>query len=728
MKRLLKLFIVAILGMVAMPATASHIIGGDIYYKYIGDQTGVANQYEITMIIYREGTGANLTTPLLTDLNITDIRIEGINCSYSQQLQMHLVQPEFPASQLGAFDCILPGANLPDPRVNIYRDTIVINSPCDQFKIWLLGCCRPNNYTNIQNGGNFYFEAELNRRLGNNSSPNFLNTPVNYACKDAYQIYQQNAVEPDGDSILYELVPAKQTNANNVVYNAPWTYTSPISCDPQFPFDLHPGTGTLTFQSNAPTDEVSTFSIVAREFRYDSLYGLWDQVGFCSREIQLVVRQSCRPAVNAGVRLDPTAPGVYLDPDGTQVKDYNCGDTSVTLSFTLPIECFSVAPDGTDFRLTGPNGQPLPIASATPTCDVNFETDDIKLQLYRPLIFNGDYFLYTKVGTDGNTLLNKCGKSMEEFDTIILRVSGCTDPIYNLENVTVTDDTHNFVQWSIDTLTLPKAYVDFLRIQRSSDEGLTFNQIGTAGVNDSGYTDIGVTGADVDARSYRYRVEIVAVGTPLPLTRSIRSINLQGSYNQNTGEVPMKWWSYDGWSNPEYHVELGVEGSTPGEFDWSEVNDAGELPTTDTSYTFSAGAAGLDQGTYALRVKTTPSNGYESESNWIIFGIPGDPPIPPQQPVTLRIPNMFTPGPDQFNPRWTIDGIEAYSSVVVKIYDRWGHSVFQSDNYTNGNAWEGKTSNGQDVADGTYFYVIVATGGPNGDSVEEHGSITVVRD
>lgn len=707
-------------------AQASHIIGGDIYYTYIGDQTGVANQYEITMIIYREGGSTTLLDdPLITDVNITDIRIDAINCSYSQQLQMHRVQPEFSASTLGAFDCIQPSPTLPDPQVNVFRDTVVLNTPCNQFKIWLLGCCRPTNYTNIDDGGSFYFEAQLNRRLGNNSSPSFLNTPVNYACRDAYQIYQQNAVESDGDSIMYELVPAKLSSLADVTYISPWTFTAPISCDPQFPFTLNAGTGTLTFQSNAPTDEVSTFSIVAREFRYDQTFGIWDEVGYSSREIQLVVRQNCRPSVNAGVRLDPTAQGVYMDPDGTQVKDYVCGDTSVTLSFTLPIECFSVSTDGTDFRLTGPNGQPLPVASATPVCDVNAETKTIKLSLYRPLIFNGDYYLYSKIGTDGNTLLNKCGKSMAEFDTIILRVTGCTDPVYDLENVTVTEDMHNFVEWSLDTSTLKEEYVDFLRIQRSDDAGATYAQVGTAGISDAGYTDIGVTSADVDAQSYRYRVEIVAVGTSLPLTRSIRSINLQGNYNQNTGQVPMTWNSYDGWNNPEYHVELGVQGSAPGEFDWSNVDDAGVLPTANTSYTFSAEAAGLGAGTYALRVKTTPSGNYVSESNWIVFGIPED---QPEDPVTLRIPNMFSPGPDPVNSQWTIDGIESYSSVTVKVYDRWGHQVFESSDYANNKAWDGKTNNGSEVSEGTYFFVLTATGGPNGSSVEEHGSITIVRD
>src|SRR5690606_3548443 len=102
--------------------------------------------------------------------------------------------------------------------------------------------------------------------------------------------------------------------------------------------------------------------------------------------------------------------GTYIDPDGRQVRDYNCMDTAVSLTFTLPVECYSVADDGTDFRLTAPNGQPIPVKRIIPYCDVNNEADSVKIILYKPLIFNGDYYLYSKTGTDGNTLLNKCGK------------------------------------------------------------------------------------------------------------------------------------------------------------------------------------------------------------------------------------------------------------------------------------------------------------------------------
>ncbi|TNE30825.1 MAG: gliding motility-associated C-terminal domain-containing protein [Bacteroidetes bacterium] len=710
--------------------TASHIIGGDVYYEYVGNQPGrQVGDYKITMVIYRESTGIPLNSPLST--SAIALRIEAVNCNYSFNLTMPRVGNEFSAGALGAFDCIdstdlSPTQRIPKPTVNKFEQIVnLAGTSCNNFIMYFHGNARPNNYTNVPNGDDFYFEAGLDKRNGHNTSPIFLNSPVNYACSGSYQIYQQYAIEPDGDSIRYELIQPRNTAARTINYLPSWSHTRPVSVDDtNGPFTLDPNTGTLTFLPMLPPGvqyEVSTFAIGVYEYRFDSTYQVWDEVGYTTREIQIVVRAQCLPIVNQGVKLDASMQGTYLDSLGRQVRDYNCGDTSVTLSFTLPIECFSVSPDGTDFRITAPNGQPLPVKTARTYCDNNAETDSITVVLYKPLVFNGDYYLYTKFGSDGNTLLNKCGKAMNEFDTIILRVEGCIDPVYDMENVSVNNDQVTQVEWSVDTNTIAGSYIDFVRVQRSDDNGLTFNQVGVTGYNASPFIDFGVNGNLVDAQSFDYRLEFVILGQAVPVTRSIASIHLVGAYNAPMAQVPMRWTHYDGWGAPSYTVELGEPTGTLGQYNWSLVNDA-SLPTTDTFYTYNTSSLNAGQ-TYALRVQTTDGN-YVSESNWIVFSTPTDPPV---QGVSLTVPNVFTPDMDAINQRWTIAGIDSYEQVEVSIFDRWGHQVYSSNNYSNDRAWDGKTSNGRDVSEGTYFYVVHAINGPDGSSVEEHGSITVMR-
>ena len=78
-----------------MASKASHIIGGDIQYKYVGDSTGVANQYRIKLVLYRELTGIGLGT------NQT-VQIRSNSCNITTSATVNLAVPEFSASTLGA--------------------------------------------------------------------------------------------------------------------------------------------------------------------------------------------------------------------------------------------------------------------------------------------------------------------------------------------------------------------------------------------------------------------------------------------------------------------------------------------------------------------------------------------------------------------------------------------------------------------------------------------------
>jgi hypothetical protein len=51
-----KYFLIALL-LSAFSMFGSHLSGGDIQYRYIGDSTGVARQYKVILRIYRDITG-----------------------------------------------------------------------------------------------------------------------------------------------------------------------------------------------------------------------------------------------------------------------------------------------------------------------------------------------------------------------------------------------------------------------------------------------------------------------------------------------------------------------------------------------------------------------------------------------------------------------------------------------------------------------------------------------
>ena len=83
------------------------------------------------------------------------------------------------------------------------------------------------------------------------------------------------------------------------------------------------------------------------------------------------------------------------------------------------------------------------------------------------------------------------------------------------------------------------------------------------------------------------------------------------------------------------------------------------------------------------------------------------------QPGLLIIPKGFSPNGDNNDDEWAIRGIESYPQNSVTVFNRWGNLVFKTKGYNNsglklwsGEANQGTRAGGNQLPDGTYFYVI----------------------
>lgn len=725
MMRLIR-FILLLLVLAPVASQATHLIGGDIQYKYVGDSSGVPNQYRIKLVIYREATGVGMGANEI-------VQVSSASCGINQNVTVTLSVPEFSAAVYGAYDCIPQSSSVFTPMVRIYTGFVILNQQCPDYKMSWSQCCRPGGITSITNSGGvlFYFEAELNNTLGFNSSPTFLSRPISYVCIGGYINYLQNASEPNGDSLQYELVPARNNGPNNPVpYAAGYSFSQPINTFPFGPFLMNQMTGNISFV--ASTVETSVIAIRVNEYRFDSTFFVWVKVGSSNREIQVTVAGNCNTSVNAGVRLDPTAPGVNLDAQGRQTKDYDCLDSTVLLKFTLAIQCQSVSPDGSDFRLTNPNGQPIPIKALIPNCDVNGESTTLLVKLFKPLSMNGLYYLYSKKGNDGNTLLNKCGKDMNEFDTIVLIVDDCVDLAMDLTNVSIDADEHPHIYWDVDTTTLPRYLFNMWRVHRSADDGVSYQvAFTTTDTNLRDWVDLSIDANMVDTKYYRYFADAIVNGFTQPSTDTVKSIWLRGDMT-NTQSIPVAWNSYNAWDSAMYQVQFGrnVPGTPPGTYLWTDYG----APMLDSSVVVNN--PGLAPGQYSVRVRTVrDSLGPDSTftmnpmqdtaySNWIEFGEPV-PPIPPID--TVIVPNVLTPNGDGQNDVFNVRGIMTYSTMrVVTIMNRYGKVVYRNENYDNAQPWEGRDMSGSRLADGVYFYVINLADNPNNARLELKGTVTIL--
>lgn len=90
---------------------------------------------------------------------------------------------------------------------------------------------------------------------------------------------------------------------------------------------------------------------------------------------------------------------------------------------------------------------------------------------------------------------------------------------------------------------------------------------------------------------------------------------------------------------------------------------------------------------------------------------------------TFVIPNVFTPNDDGTNDVFTVDAI-GLESMDAEIFNRWGQKEYEW--HTTNGGWDGRTASGVPAPDGTYYFIMRATG-IDGKEYKEHGSFSLIR-
>ncbi len=75
-----------------------------------------------------------------------------------------------------------------------------------------------------------------------------------------------------------------------------------------------------------------------------------------------------------------------------------------------------------------------------------------------------------------------------------------------------------------------------------------------------------------------------------------------------------------------------------------------------------------------------------------------------------NVPNVFTPNDDGVNDRFDFRIIEKCNNFSFEIFDRWGLSILKS-SQSHQFFWDGRTTSGEAVTDGTYFYIMDVNNG-----------------
>lgn len=391
---------------------AGHMLGGSLSYEYVGATTGIANQYKVRLSLERELFGVPLGT-------IASVELKSSQCNVTTTIFLDLVGSEYLNTASGQFNCVNMNNINFQPRTLDFEALILIPWSCPDFKLYWESCCRPYILGSIQDPSNsgFYIEAELNTLTApHNSSPRFVGVPNIFQCTGVTATVAQNATELDGDSVRYELVPARTNATTSVTYMPTRSYLQPLNSPASGPSVLDPATGMLTF--TGATVQSGLFVIKAIEYRLIS--GQWTQIGSSLREVMVGIGTQCFVQVEE-LGVDVTAPGWTSSASGIPFKSLSCGDTAVQIEFDASINCAQVST--TDFRLVTSQGTLLPIKRATPVCTGGVA--NTVLWEFHGGLSQGSYFITTGP-FDGSPAVVFCSSEMDTIAT--LEVGPCAPP------------------------------------------------------------------------------------------------------------------------------------------------------------------------------------------------------------------------------------------------------------------------------------------------------------
>lgn len=305
MKRLF-LLIVAIIA--SSFSTATHIVGGEMNYTYLGN-----NEYLIRLDVYfdcQNGSPQAISQDATAFIGVFDGNsrnlISGFPREVSRKGPFRIVKTNY--------NCIVQA---PNACVDQYYYEIKLSLPARTggYFISFQRCCRNGSITNLTNpggtGANYWTHIPDPRTLADakhNNSAKFKELPPNFLCTNTPLKFDHSATDADGDSLVYELFhPFTGGDQNNprpdntlsngllelppfsqITFSGAYSANNPINGNPAMNIDRATGYLTLT-----PT-RVGQFvvGILVKEYRNGKL------ISSTRRDYQFNV-QSCQVDVVA---------------------------------------------------------------------------------------------------------------------------------------------------------------------------------------------------------------------------------------------------------------------------------------------------------------------------------------------------------------------------------------------------------------------------------------------
>jgi gliding motility-associated-like protein len=381
------------------------------------------------------------------------------------------------------------------------------------------------------------------------------------------------------------------------------------------------------------------------------------------------------------VQVDENVSFTVLPPHPTPLDSLttpSCAPNILQLVFSDPIQCNSIAPDGSDFIISG--NPAIGISKVSGIC-ANGLTSVINIELNSPAVAGGNYVITLKPGTDGNTIINECDQETPAGSTISFHLKDTVSASFNYNinfgckydtihlNYTATNGVDQW-EWIIDSTysnslldpSIVEAIFGPKNIQHIVSNGFCSDTV-------SKFVDLDNT----TRAAFQSPNEVCPKDA---ITFSNISIGHLVSWNWNFGDG-----SSSSEQNPPAHL----------------------YPDTWTGKTYIVSlVVKNDLGCYDTLSK----------------------PITKLQSCYITVPNAFTPNGDGRNDfLYPLNAFTA-THLEFRVFNRYGQLVFETSDWSR--KWDG-TISGVPQPTGSYVWTLRYTDGSSGKSFFLRGSSTLIR-
>ncbi len=357
-----------------------------------------------------------------------------------------------------------------------------------------------------------------------------------------------------------------------------------------------------------------------------------------------------------------------------------CIKDTLQLVFSKPINCSSIAADGSDFLITGPVA--VSVKSAAGTCSNGVSTI-IRVLLTAPIRVNGTFTIHLQNGSDGNTLVDECGQATP---------AGSLLPFVT-KNITKADFTNSFGTGCTK---------DSLRLSHDGNNGANQWQW----MADSVVISTAQNTSFISKTFGSHLIQLFVSNGKCTDTASVTLL-----FSDQTVKAAFSVSSDTLCPNDTLHL-TDQSSSNAITWQWDLGNGASSNLQAPGAQSYPAGTRSAD---YLIRLLVKNSSNCADSAYRYIYVMPN---------CYIAVATAFTPNGDGLNDYlYPLNAYKA-ANLLFRVYNRSGQVIFETRNWNK--KWDGRL-NGQPQPSGTYVWTLDYTDTDKQQKVSLKGTTVLIR-